>query len=128
LSEQDNEHIEELESKVETILDFANEGDKSLSFSVTDDDNTYSTLATTAQVIRGFSALGTALKKHLDITPTQLAQFGEYFLSHKYASTLEDAYFLLVGLRAIQQSAKSPLALTVEVSFPPCTGCTELKH
>lgn len=117
LSEQDREHVDELVSKVETIIDLANEGDNTLSFSAsTDGSAPQSNLATTAELVRGFATLGKALKKPLDVTPTQLAQLGEYFLSHKHASSLEDAYYLLVGLRAVQQSDKSPLALTVERS------------
>jgi hypothetical protein len=106
---------------VETILDLANEGENTLSFSPSIDGSaSQSTLATTAELVRGFAILGKALKKKVDVTPTQLAQLGEYFLTHKYASSVEDAYYLLVGLRAVQQSDKSPLALTVEVfSFSP---------
>jgi oligosaccharyltransferase complex subunit delta (ribophorin II) len=114
LSEQDEEHVDELVSKVETIVEFANEGENTLSFS--DAAEVESTLETTAELVRGFATLAKALKKRLDVTPTQLAQLGEYFLSHKYTSSLEDAYYLLVGLRAVQQSDKSPLALTVEKS------------
>jgi hypothetical protein len=116
LSEQDREHVDEMVGKVETLVELANEGENTLSFSATPDGSApQSNLATTAELVRGFATLGKALKKHLDLTPTQLAQFGEYFLSHKYASSLEDAYYLLIGLRAVQQSDKSPLALTVEV-------------
>lgn len=115
LSEQDKEHVEELVSKVETILDLANEGDNTLSFSA--DDGTHSPLATTSEIVRGFQQLAQAHKKALDITPIQTAHLGEYFLHHRFVSTAEDAYYFLSGLKAVQQSPKAPLALTIEVQF-----------
>jgi oligosaccharyltransferase complex subunit delta (ribophorin II) len=114
LSVQDKEKVDDLAGKVETLLELANEGDNTLSFS--SEDSSISSLLTTSAVVRGFQGLAAALKKPLDITPAQLGHIGEYFLSHKHASSAQDAYFLLTGLRAVQNSPKAPLALTLEKS------------
>lgn len=125
LSEQDKEKVEDLAGKVETILELANEGDNTLSFS---SDDSVSALITTSALARGFQGLSAALKKPLDITPIQLGQIGEYFLSHKHASGAEDAYFLLTGLRAVQNSPKAPLALTLEVLLVGEGDWGEISH
>jgi hypothetical protein len=78
-------------------------------------DNTISSLKTTAHLIKGIADLSEATGESTGITDEQVERIGVFLISQKYVSSIEDAYDLIISLKAINsKSFKRPLVLSLK--------------
>eukprot|EP01111_Echinosteliopsis_oligospora_P010115 TRINITY_DN3090_c0_g1_i1.p1 TRINITY_DN3090_c0_g1~~TRINITY_DN3090_c0_g1_i1.p1 ORF type:complete len:705 (-),score=241.46 TRINITY_DN3090_c0_g1_i1:78-2192(-) len=110
----DQKKLESLYDQIDSMVDAGSEDGNQLQFSA--DDDRHSNLQTTASLIRGIADVAGVVqkKKKIGIRANQISQIGEYLLANKKSTTVQDAYFLISGLRAVQSNPiSSPLSLTI---------------